>query len=736
MILFANDWAKYPRAIVDTQTTNQSFVRLASVYRAMGVKNHAFILALHNPDLQGIDPHRTDLSLETKALIALECQENPWYFFREIARAPAASGDDVIPIEGNRANICLWWCFFNHVQIVLIQPRQTGKSFSTDQLMSLLLNVVCTGTTIHLMTKNDNLRQENVKRLKDIMDTLPPYLSLRSKDDVSNTESVSVLARKNHYKTHVPQSSIKAALNQGRGLTTPIIHIDEGPFQTNIQKALPAALPSLGAAADRAKAAGAPYGTIMTTTAGSKDSIEGAFFYELLSEAAVWSEAFFDCKNEEELRKVIKGAGKNVYRVNATFNHRQLGKTDEWLLQKIQDSLQKGQDAERDFLNIWTSGNEVHPLTRQQLERIVASRMPDPYNEIDSKYAYVTRWYIPREEITEYMANNPCIISLDTSEASGGDDCGMVITNTLTGEVVAAGSYNDTNILVFCEWFCNNVIMRFKNTVAVIEKRSTGVAVIDYLLRVLPILGEDPFRRLYNKIVQEADENPERFAEIRQPMHRRAENIYTRYKREFGFATSATGLSSRSELYGATLEFAARTNGDGVRDQMLINQITTLTIRNGRVDHQVNAHDDMVIGWLLGNWMLTKANNVNFYGLDARSFLRAKKTEVLGSEYEQRARFEQMQIRQDIQTTIEELNNCDDEFVSMKLEQKLKVLDKKLVLEDGDMYNLDSVLQAVREKKKRTSRPNYSQNTPFSQYDDNYYQTANYHTSSFNGSWR
>ena len=69
MILFLEDYKNYPNLIIDTQTTNQSFLRLAGLYKSMGVKNHAFILALHDPTLQGIDPFDPNLSDEYRLAI-------------------------------------------------------------------------------------------------------------------------------------------------------------------------------------------------------------------------------------------------------------------------------------------------------------------------------------------------------------------------------------------------------------------------------------------------------------------------------------------------------------------------------------------------------------------------------------------------------------------------------------------------------------------------------------------
>ncbi|EKD22645.1 MAG: hypothetical protein ACD_84C00025G0002, partial [uncultured bacterium] len=357
MILFSNDYARYPGAIINTETTNRSFVRMAAVYKKMGIKNHAFILVLFNPALKGIDPFSPDLTIEEMAMIAVECKMNPWFYFREVARAPGIGSDEPVMLEANRGNIALFWCFFNHVMVILIQIRQTGKSFSTDTLMTLLQNIVCQNTTINLLTKDDKLRGENIARLKEIALLLPPYLNQRTREDANNTEELTVRSLGNKYLTHVPQSSPKRAYNMGRGLTSPIFHIDESPFQPNISIALPAALAATGAAIDAAKKNNAPYGTILTTTAGKKDDRDGRFIFNLMSDAAVWTEKFFDAENLDALELMIKRNSRvGVCRVNITLNHRQLGKDDQWLKRKLDESLQTGDDANRDYFNLWTSG--------------------------------------------------------------------------------------------------------------------------------------------------------------------------------------------------------------------------------------------------------------------------------------------------------------------------------------------------------------------------------------------
>lgn len=392
MILFLKDWKKYPTAIIDYNTTNKSFLRYAGLLKAMGVKNHAFPLALINPSLVGINPHDPTITLEDMTAVVSEAKENPWYIFREIIKIPASSGTQPVPLEANRGNISLFWLFFNHITGLLIQPRQTGKSVSVDSLMISLINILCVKTNVHLFTKDDGLRSKNIQRLKDLQEELPYYLNLKTKQDANNTERITVNRLGNNYVTSVPQSSEKAARNVGRGYTVAIHHVDEIAFINNIHISLPALLASSNAAVDSAKLNGSPYGNLFTTTAGFLSTSSGKYAKEKIYDKALrWTEHLYDCEDEEDLRKTIKANNPNGnISILLEFSHRQLGKTDEWLREKMQQAFSEGENAEADYLNKWSQGSEESPIPKELLEKINKSMVGDPYIEV-SDFGYITK---------------------------------------------------------------------------------------------------------------------------------------------------------------------------------------------------------------------------------------------------------------------------------------------------------------------------------------------------------
>lgn len=717
MILFLQDWLRYPGSKPNYDTKNESYLKLAGTYYAMGVKNYAFMLALHDQSLKDVDPFSPFLTELEMVKIGIECKINPWYYFREIAKVPARSGSDAVPLLANRGNIALYWCFFNHVMTYLVQIRQTGKSISTDVLDSYLLNIRCRGTTINLLTKDDALRSENIQRLKDIIDEMPFYLKQRSKKDLDNTELINISSLGNWYKAHLPQKAKKFALNTGRGMSSPIFRVDEGPFQANIEISLPAALAAGVAMRNKARANNEPYGTTLTTTAGKKDDPDGRYFYQQICAAAEWTEKFFDAKDATELEVMIRAVSRGLkekmrvgdevirgeFAVNITMNHRQLGYDDAWLLTALEETKSVGDAADRDFFNRWTSGSLSSPLSIQQMEIIRGSQKEPLYVE-DCKigsFRVPCRWYIPKDSVEMYMAKNSSILSADTSDGAGGDDISLSLTDVKSGMLIASFNVNQVNLLAFSEWVCERWIIQCPNVTLIPERRSSAIALIDHLLLILPDRGIDPFKRIFNRIVNDPDENKTAYEEIKLPLSRRPHDIYVRYKKAFGWATSGGGMTSRSDLYSTTLISAARNCGHMVNDKTTIDQILSLETRNGRVDHAPGEHDDAVIGWLLGHWMLTKAKNLLHYGIQVTDILSRNRGGSENGGVITKEQREQIFYRDKIKDLLGKLEQEQNEIISMKIENELRFYNSKLIIEENEVLSLDELISKTKETKKQ-----------------------------------
>lgn len=675
MILFLEDWAKYPTAIADTKTTNESFLRMAQMYKQLGVKNHAFMLALLQPELQGVDPFADNLTQDQCLMIALECKWNPWYFFREVLRIPVQGLMHPVRFKANRGNLALYFTFFCNIDVALIQPRQTGKSVSTDGLMIWLTYIGTQSTDIMMMTKDNDLRKKNIERLKEIRDALPPYLLSISKLDSDNQIELTCKAKKNSYRTVVGQNSEDDANKAGRGWTSPVMQIDEGPFIKFIDVSIPAAAAAGTAARTAAEQYGLPYGNIFTTTAGKLDTREGKFMYDMIFGGAVWDERYCDVKDRYAFRKLIDNLKTGMRRIiNATFSHRQLGYSDAWLVEAISNANGDPDSVERDFMNVWTAGSMRSPIPLELIKRIHASQV-DPLHVEITKDLFVLNWYMEEKEIANYTKNNHIIWGLDTSDAVGRDAISLVGVDAATLETVAVSRTNLSNLYVYAQ-FLVELLVRYKNSTLVIERKSSAQSIIDYCCTKLPMYKEDPFQRLYNRCVEERANKPEWDRLISMRLESRSDKHYDSVKNQFGFNTTA---ESRHLLYSNVLMNAAKMAGHAVRDRGLSSEIFGLVERNGRIDHARSGHDDTVIAWLMTHWFARFAKNTTHYGIP-KGFIMALVTEtgseMTEEEYERRR--EEEEAMQEIDMLLEELKGVSDYTTKALLTHRIKHLSRKL----------------------------------------------------------
>ncbi len=701
MILFYDDWKKYPNAVLQLNTKNDSFLHVARLLKHMGIKNHAFMLSLLNPKLLDVDPWSDNLTNEEISMISEECFLNPWYFLREVFRIPSIGGN-LLPLIANRANISYFWLFFNHVTTYLIQPRQTGKSLSYETKNAYLSGLKVRKFNISILVKDDKLRAGVSRKIVDKLEEgFPWYLKMISNRDVKNSERITVKAFENVIDLYVGQKDPKTADNIGRGMSTPVVDIDEFAYVYNIEKILPVIFAATTAVREIAEEKGLPYGNTLLTTPGKLKTKEGQFAYEIYKEAFRWTEKLFDVKDRKELNEVMIKNSKYKAHVICLleYNHRQLGFTDDWLLERMEVARAEGEDAEADFLMKWGSGSLNHPLTKKQLEIIENSKMQPLDTEIFN--GYVLRLYDKFKDTVRDNRYTPYVISIDPSEGIGRDDIALVIMNVYTGEVVGAGNYNEASIPSFSK-FVYDLLSTYPNSVLIVERKSTGVAVLDGVVELMVKNGVNPFRRIFNWVIDDLDLYVDRYSEILEDKMY-SNYLYLKFKSKFGFVTSGGGVTARSNLYGPVLKSAASYIGDVVRDEVLVEQILSLSVVNGRVDHKKDGHDDMVIAWLLAYWFLNNAKNKEVYGIDGSKVLaRAVNLELLedATEEEREYIMFQEELKEKIEELLESLENVASEIEAYRIIGKIRILKEKLDPKYTKTFNLDTILKEMKFYKR------------------------------------
>lgn len=710
MLLFESDWDRFHTCRADFNTTNTTFLKLAHLYRdELKVKNWKFPLALMQPELSGIDPYSEDLDITTKAKIAFECKFNPWYYFREVARIPQVGA---VPSKflANRGNIALYWSFFNHVNFGLLQPRQTGKSVSTDVLMIGLMFIWGYKTTINLITKDAKLRDSNIERLKEMRELLPDYIDMVDRNDADNSEVLTCHRLGNRYKTAVARNDKIAADKLGRGLTVPIMQFDEFAYISKIEISLPVALAAGSAARDNARRENQFFGNIFTTTAGNITTADGKFAHSFMTAGALWSESYFDLGNQAAFELVVErgtASGKTPL-IYGAFNHRQLGRDDLWLYRTLKASASFGEIADRDFFNIWTVGGEGSPLTDTQ-KKILKEAMVEPKEIAHNDDGYILRWYIPKHEIDARMANCRVVMGCDPSELLGEDNdaTGIVGIDTETHEILFAGRYNETNTGTLATYIAD-MLIRFPTITWVPERKSTGISLIDLVILILHAKGIDPFKRIFNRVVDEAQLMETEYEIIRMtPVSQRTPAFYDRFKRHFGFNTSGSGRYSRNALYKDSLGSSVDLGGRTMNDKQLITEMLALTIKNGRIDHSNEAHDDMCVSMLLAHWVCIRGENLEYYGINPKTiFSRATTRDVEQTSVEVYRDAQGKKYKAEFDNLIEQLKGESNKMLVAKLEMRLRAISRWIDVGESSGVGIDAMIKQVQDERTRRMRTN------------------------------
>lgn len=612
MILFEQDFYR-ENASVHTDTKNFSFIKTSLILKRLGISNNKFPLAILDKDLCKYDPHNlTDPSLELRFRIAQECKLNPWYYFREVVRVPA-QGSDPIPFILNRANCALIWIYYNHFDLIQVIPRQTGKTISTQAIFSHIIYIAGKNLTVSMLTKDNTLRQENVIRLKDIRDSLPSYLIHSQASDSDNKEGISYTRLKNRYLTFVAQKDDSSADNLGRGMTTPTQHWDEAGMFSKIEISYPVAVNATNKAVETAKANGQPHSNILTTTAGKLDTAEGRFTHSLITNAMTFTEKIYDVKDINELTALLKSGSTNMM-FYLVYSYLQLGYTHEWFKEKSARSNATKDDIDRDYLNIWKFGGAAGVIPQTLLKALKEYQRDPLFTELEG--GYVFRWYVERHFVESGAYDNvPMILGMDSSENVGRDFTALVLIDARNMAVVGTCRCNESNIMRMA-MFIAKFLVRFKKTLFIPEHKSTGGPIIDAVILELERNGINPFSRIFNKIVQERKDDP-KLAKIQIDGSVQADGTVRKY---FGFHTSSAN-ASRTFLYKTVLMKTLELNAQKIYDSILIEEMSALTVKNGRVDHVNSGHDDTVIAYLLACYVLFAGKNLSFYGIEGKVLL-------------------------------------------------------------------------------------------------------------------
>lgn len=696
MILYESDWKRYPTAIADLNSLNKSWVEQAAKYKSMGIKHWYFCLTLYTPSLSGVDPHDPNLDHATKHAILLECAHNPWYVLREVIKVPATSGGGGNPLRANRGNIAMFWCVFNSFITYVQQIRQTGKTLNTRALVVLFHLFMAKGSQHILFTKGD-LRKDEIKNYKLMRSMIPIWMWGMHAKDTDNQHEFTNHARGNVTKSYIPQGDPEAANTVGRGTTPTLVNVDEPPFLPYAAISIPSLIASTTASFDEARSKGKMHAILYTTTAGDLSTDSGRYVYDMIKKKSMFfSEILFDCLDRNDaIRMILANSTSKVPHIDISFNHLQLGYTDEWLREKIAAVPAKKDQIKRDYMGQWTFGSTANPIDEKYLNKIRDNTNEWPVVVRDPKLGYTVRYHLPIDEVKRRVS----VMGLDTSNAVGRDAITGVMIDVETSETLCAFMIGEASLLRFGEWLAQFIADHPLMTL-IPEARSSWDGIRDALIALLPNMGIDPGRRIYSRIVHNAKGSETEKRDYRDFSYGSpTERKYFPFRADFGFPTNGT---LRDALYGNILDQATRDSPTLVRDSILIDELSSLVLRNNRIDHKASGHDDHVISWLMANWFLRSSFNLSHYGIDSQKVLSKVRTAAAGDDPKEKIKvMREQRLAQEIDKLEAMLGNARSVMEQRYLEAKIVSLksEQRGIDADDGVGSIDKTSTAAKAEK-------------------------------------
>ena len=391
----------YDEYIIDYDTTNASFIAMASILYRKGVKNYNFFLKLYDEDLVGVDPFDPTLSTNMKMKIIYECKRNFWYFCREVMVIPGTGR-----FELHRGNLAASWALLNNIPTYMVLPRQHGKTWLVITYALWVFNFASNYTDMLFMNKQLKDSQKNLKRFKDARDALPDYLQMKTVDNGkgemvptrSNVNSVT-----NGLKNEITVSSSArnpiSADELGRGLSVAWVWIDELAFVQFLRIIYAAMMPAFSKASEVARSKGKPIACVLTTTPGDLAVDHGNFAHEIKENSGMFYEGLYDMDSNEISTWMSKNSTYGYIYIEFKYYQLNHADPDAWFAEQCKALAYNWPKIRREILLQWNSASSNSPFSEEDIKELRSMMI----NESDAKSIMINKYY----RLNVYRELNP-----------------------------------------------------------------------------------------------------------------------------------------------------------------------------------------------------------------------------------------------------------------------------------------------------------------------------------------
>ena len=510
------------------------------------------------------------LDANTMAKEYLKCRMSALYFIENYVSVPVAGGR-ISMKESEQWNATNKYkiiieLFQQYDSVLYMSSRQSGKT-TTSAMYLLWCMVFFPNIQISYLTLDKNRAIDMISRMKVMMDSLPKWLQVRPK---SNAERMSYYELSNGSK--ITASFVSGSNDPdkvGRGLSSPIVFIDETAFIPHARIVWGALQPSVSAAKQFAKKNGYPNGVIFTSTPnGAGDN----FFYNVYQNSVKFDDIYdYETKGlYADYQKEFSKPGKNSF-ISVVLHWSEF-RSQEWYEEQKKelnfDQKKINQELDLSFLgsNLCIFSDEVIqrlvPKKRTHHIKLPFSNEMDFFDEIDPNEKY--------------------ILGVDTAMSAGAnsDYSACVLTRASDGKPIGEWKGRFSVVKRFAQ-LVKSIIKSLKvlyglnstTLIVVIERNSIGKETVEELIYDDSEFDYEIY--LFGERTSTGEVIP---------------GLYTSN-------SGRMGQGKRDQMFNMLMA-EVNEKPHAIHGRQLIDELRNLEQKsNGRIEASKNQHDDIVMAW-------------------------------------------------------------------------------------------------------------------------------------------
>lgn len=590
--------------IYDWKTKNKSFLEVHEQLKMLGIKNNAFFLILLNPLLQGVDPHDPNISKEMALMVLEECSLNIFYFLREVVRIPE-QGAGTVQFRLDRGTLAALYCFANNQNFYLMKPRQTGKSVGICAMLAWAFKFGITNGQFMFSANKDKIGKDNLKRMKTYIGLLPSYIAKAG--TVTKDSTGKTVRKTNNIKSYVePVTNNSASVANtaisnevaeeiGRGDSHNFEFFDEAEFTSFIETIVNVSGPAFLTASRNAINNGAYSCRIFATTPGDlSDKRKCQSALKIVNDAVPWDEKFYDVAPYKF--KMLVNAKSNYGVVYIEYDYKQLGLGEDWFREACRQVGNNVNKIRREILLQRFSGNSESPFTEDDITEL-KDRVKSPVYVQKIAKIYKLLFYVDPKEIP---ANRVHFISIDPSDGTGSDRYAFTVLDPYTQKTIMefrSAWMTPRGCIELCEYI---VVKYFRKPLIIIESNRNGLTLID-------LFDESWLKQYIYRSQQQNATNSILTDDLDEQGFVKDEISRRRYN------GVKTDLNSRPMMMNILVD-AVRFKKDILDTKYIFEDINNLVIKNNKIQAASGEHDDSIMSWCLGMYVLYYGERLERWG--------------------------------------------------------------------------------------------------------------------------